>query len=160
MSYLLVDELGMSGSTTMPYQVFKNTSGRAIHIVHIRPHIYKHLAPSGSFYLEVQNYDGVKIAASNALTAAEISADDYYHGYIRFDLNLSLPPSTTDTSSWYRLQLKSTGYSFSESAYIGWCVNFEDYDLDVDYTIAGNLDRPFGVQFWELRNKDIKRVVL
>lgn len=159
MSYLLIDELNET-NTTQNSQGFKNTSGRVIHLVHIRPHIFKHLAPAGSFYLQLQNFIGSKIADSNSLTAAEISSANYFHGYIRFDINASLQPSNSSPLTWYRLQLKSTGYTYDANAFIGWCINYEDFDLDVDYTIGGDLDRPFGLQFWELRNKEVKRVVL
>lgn len=119
---LLVCEL--NGACFQPVTTDENV----IHITAIRPHLYKHLAPAGSFYIQIQDANGKKIANSNSLTAANISASNYFHGYVRFDINASLFPETQ-----YRIALKSSGYSYSDSAYIGWCT---DYDLR-KYTLTG-----------------------
>lgn len=119
---LLVCEL--NGACFQPV----TTGSSVIHVTAIRPHIYKHLAPAGSFYIQIQDANGKKIANSNSLTAANISASNYFHGYVRFDVSASLFPETQ-----YRIALKSSGYSYSDSAYIGWCT---DFDLR-KYTLTG-----------------------
>jgi hypothetical protein len=93
---------------------------RFVDIRHVRPHIYKHAAPAGEFAIQIQTEDGNPMATSNYLDAADISASTYFHGYIRFDLNVHLRPNTD-----FYVALISTGYTFSESAYIGWCNGFD-----------------------------------
>lgn len=96
------------------------TPDRFVDVVHVRPHLYKHLSPSGNFKMQIQNDEGGKISESNTLTAANISSSSYFHGYIRFDIKAHLRPNTE-----YYFALIGSSYTFSESAYIGWCNAFD-----------------------------------
>lgn len=139
--YLMVNEL----NTFDLYQEL-TTPDRVVQVVHLRPHLYKHLAPAGSFYMQVQDTNGKKIKDSNALTAAEISSSNYFHGYIRFDISVTLRPETT-----YRFALMSTGYTFSESAFIGWCNDWDYFRYTRDYTPAYDAQCPLDLEIWDKR---------
>lgn len=139
--YLIVNEL----NTFALYQEM-TTPDRVIQVVHLRPHLYKHLAPAGSFYMQIQDENGKKIVDSNSLSANDISASNYFHGYIRFDISATLRPETT-----YRFALKSTGYTFSESAYIGWCNDWDHDRYARDYTPANESVYPLDLEIWDKR---------
>lgn len=125
------------------------TPNRVVQMVYVRPHIYKHLAPAGSVYFQLQSEDGKKIADSDALTAAQISSANYFHGFVRFTLKHSLAPDT-----YYRLAMKTTGYTFSESAYFGWC---NGWDLGVypeGVTRLSDTLAPLNFEIWERKHSE------
>ena len=93
---------------------------RNVDIVHVRPHLYKHGSPSGTFAVQIQNSSGRVIATSNYLSYSDISSATYFHGYIRFDLDAHIRPLST-----IYIALVSDSYTFSESNYIGWCNAYE-----------------------------------
>lgn len=112
-------------------------------IVAVRPHLVKYGNPAGSFYLEIQDQSANPIATSNALTAAEISSASYFHGHVKFDVSATIRLGRT-----FRVALKSTGYTFSESNYIGWCNDYDSriYSLGFDDPAIDQM--PLDVQIW------------
>lgn len=88
----------------------------------IRPHLLKFGNPTGTLTLQLQDAFGKKIQDFETLNISSIPAGNYYHGYIRFQNNVPLKADETYTIAL----IPGGGYSFSESAYIGWC---KDYDL-------------------------------
>lgn len=88
----------------------------------IRPHLYRHGAPTGTLTIQLQDDSGKKIQDIETINISAIPAGNYYHGYIRFQSNVPIKAYTTYTIAL----IAGGGYSFSESAYIGWC---KDYDL-------------------------------
>lgn len=114
---LLVWELD---NTFSWFQEFRPTSN--INALAIRPHIYRHNSPAGSLQLKILDENSALIATSNSVTISSIGTDDFFHGYIKFDINVSLRADTR-----YRLQVEGvSGYVFNESAYVGVC---KDHDL-------------------------------
>lgn len=108
--------------------------GRDLQLNAVRPHLYKHRSPAGSLFLEVQDTSGRLIKATETIAISAISAATYYHGVIRFSIDLQLRATAS-----YLLVLKSTGYSFAETGYVGWC---NDYDLrlaEPDYSPAAGI---------------------
>lgn len=121
------------------------TPARAVHIEAIRPHLYKHLAPAGNFKIQILDTDSNLVAESSTLTAADISASNYFHGYVKFTVKCTLSASTN-----YFIQLAATSYTFSGSAFIGWC---NDYDLR-KYTSSGEgIYSPLDMEIWEYKTK-------
>lgn len=121
------------------------TPDRYVHLEAVRPHIYKHLGPSGSFKIQVLDADSNLVAESSTLTAADISASNYFHGYVKFPVKCTLSPSSS-----YFIQLAATGYTFSGSAFIGWCNDFDlrKYDASGDGVYA-----PLDMEIWEYKTK-------
>lgn len=87
----------------------------------VRPHLYRHGHPDGSLQIEVLDDSDTVIGTSNSVPISTIGSQDYFHGYVRFDVNAGLK-----RDQFYKFRLLTSGYTFSESAYIGWC---GDYDL-------------------------------
>lgn len=121
------------------------TPDRHTHLEAIRPHIYKHLAPSGSFKIQVLDANSNLVAESSTLTAADISASNYFHGYVKFPVKCTLSANTN-----YFIQLAATGYTFSGSAFIGWC---NDYDLRKYDSVLDGVSSPLDMEIWEYKTK-------
>ena len=75
MSSLVVHELGLTGAfgNTELKQLI-TVDDRDLDIVHIRPHLYRHLSPTGSLYMQVQDTNGKKIVDSAAVSIAALKA--------------------------------------------------------------------------------------
>lgn len=102
-------------------ELIQELSGDDLSIVEaVRLHLYKHGAPGGSLFVEIRDEQSQLIATSETISIGSISEMMYFHGQVRFNINVYLRPA-----SIYQLVLKSSGYSFSEGAYVGWCLDFD-----------------------------------
>lgn len=90
-------------------------------VEHIRPHLYKALSPSGSLQIQVWDSNQKVVASSSAVAISSISAANYFHGEVRFDISVNLRANAS-----YYVSLVSTGYTYSSTDFIGWIT---DYDL-------------------------------
>lgn len=111
----------------------------------IRVHLYKHNNPVGSLKLEIRDNNNKVIATSNTVNISEI-AGQFYHGLITFEVSVSL-----QKESDYRLYLSSTGYSFAESAYIGWCNSYDQLSYESEYQNTNSLYAPMSFEIWSLK---------
>jgi hypothetical protein len=144
---LVVHELGIEGTAELIQQV---SSDRNTILYAIRPHLYRHNFPTGSLKVQVLDDSDDVVAESETLSIADISpGSNFYHGYVRFYINGGLSKDRT-----YKIKLVGTGgYIFDESAYVGWC---NDYDLQKyprDYTPSGALTSPLDLEIWERKTK-------
>jgi hypothetical protein len=138
---LIVHELEAAGVS----QVL--TPAKNIIVEAVRPHLYRHLNPSGN--LKVEIYDGVTlVATSEEIDISDIaSGSNYFHGYVRFYINAYLE---ADTAYTFKL-VGGDGYTFDNAAYIGWCNDFDliKYETETPETVA--LNRPLDIEIWERR---------
>lgn len=127
MSVLLVHELGITGgyNNGLVRQCFTVGETR-MDITAVRFHLYKHLAPAGSVYVQLQDIGGAKIKDSEVITLASISAANYFHGIVRFLLPASLARRTT-----YCLELKGVGYTYGAGAHIAGVQERDSIGLEV-----------------------------
>jgi len=143
MTTLVVEEL----KTTLTQEV-TFTLPRRSHIHAIRPHLYVHNAPAGAFSFSVlDSSDNVLITktftAANVYTAlgtANLYARAYYT--ILFDNKVHLP------SAIYKLRLSASGYTFSNSSYLGWVRDHEDLKVTLGYTPTSDLANPLSYETW------------
>ena len=129
-------------------QDFTINLNRRYTIAGIRPYLYIHNAPAGTFTLKIK--DGATELASKGFTSSQIktelsTTDNYAHIWkgIIFDTPLLLSKGA------YTIELSSSDYSFSESSYIGWIKEFENIFNETD---GGNIDlfsNPFSFQLFE-----------
>lgn len=142
---LIVHELGAYGLATLT-QRLTTPADRDVRVGALRPHLLKFLAPAGSLYMEIRKTDTTLISTSSVVTIAAITADtgNYFHGYVAFPIYCTL---ARDTS--YDFILASTGYTFAEAAWIGWCNDFDLQKYDRDYTPANFEDCPLDIEVWE-----------
>lgn len=119
-----------------------------IDVTNIRPHIYKHLAPAGSLSIEIRDTNNRVIATSNSVTITDISGSNYFHGYVKFDINAHLKSGES-----YYIALKSSGYTFSEAAWVGWCTDYDLRKYDADYSQATGFCSAMDLEIWEKRDR-------
>lgn len=127
--------------------VHSATTERRMIIKAIRPHIYKHLSPSGTFTMTIsQNGDDL---GSKDFTSASIEGDgpatatNYFHGPVALIFD---SPIVVNRGA-FEITLSSSGYTFSEAAYIGWIAEHEN--IVNNFTSTGNtLDNPLSVEIW------------
>jgi hypothetical protein len=112
-------------------------------VAYIRPHLYKHNAPSGSITLVVKNTSDSVLYTSDALTITDISTANYFHGYVRFAIPFVMIKDTT-----YRIYINSSGYTYNDSAFIGWCNDFDLHKYNLNYTPVCSTDRPLDLEVW------------
>lgn len=141
---LLVHEL----KTTLTQRI---TIGKDnIDLYAIRPYLLFYAAPAGSLKLQVRDLAGNLVAESETLSVAAIKAAipslGHDHGFVRFLITVMLRKNTQ-----YDIVLVPTGYSFNESAYVGWCNGFDLAKVGTDYTPSAGWSSALNMEFWGTR---------
>ena len=125
------------------------TPDKPMFLYAIRPHLYRHNFPAGSLTVQILDTNKKLVGESETLNISEIDMDDgsapnnFYHGYVRFLIDTPLQSNTI-----YWIRLNYTGYSFSESAYIGWCTDWEHRKYDADYTANSGFGGALDMEIW------------
>lgn len=127
------------------------TIPKSIMVGGIRIYVYAHNTPSGNFQLAIK--DGATTIATFSFTASQVqtafnTTDDYFHGWHSLDMGdfVSLNAGT------YTFELSDTsGYTFSDSSFLGWVKIFENRPFPINYTISSFTDCPFGLEIWSYR---------
>jgi len=123
------------------------TGSKAIQLYAIRPHLYRHNAPVGSVTVQVQDMLGNVIGSSDTIAISSIGSGTYWHGYQRFLISTMLQKNTS-----YQIALvASGGYTFSESAYVGWCNDFDLRKVPATFTPNFGTNGALDMEFWETK---------
>ncbi len=143
MSTLLLSEC--KPSAYQPIKADKN-----MYVVALRPHLYIHGNPAGNVKVQIQDANGYVVAESATETIANLKTLgaytlDYVHGYFRFYVNASL----IDQVSYRLAVVCGGGYSFSESAYVGVCLDWDDTKISLNYTPVNKFQYPLDFEIWE-----------
>lgn len=132
--------------TTLSQTVTWNKSARAI-LGGIRPYIYIHNAPSGTFTFKVKK--GSDVIASKSFSSSDAktdmnTTDDYIHMWkaLQFD------NPTAINKGEYTIEMSASGYSYASGGFIGWVKEYEN--LIADGTFGTN--EPLAVQLWVYRD--------
>lgn len=127
-------------------------------VVAIRPHLIRFNNPAGSVRMQVLDSSKRLIAQSALASIATVDVDDavvgedFVHGYVRFYLNVPMKAGTT-----YWIRLVGSGYTFSESAYLGWCNDFDLRKVPVLYDQNGDWEAALDVELW-VRRRSLRGV--
>ncbi len=136
---LLVEELKASGV------IQEMTPTKNIIVEAIRPHLYRHLFATGSLKVQVLDSMDVLLGESATVDISDIGDLDYFHGYVRFLVNAALQANET-----YKFKLVGDdGYTFDESAYIGWCNGFDLAKYPNSYSPTTDLSNSLDLEIWE-----------
>ena len=141
MSYLVLDPLE-AAALTQTFQVEER-----IQVEAVRPWLYFHNDPSGTFTVSIR-YNG-NVIGSKSFTMEEIKTlagwgdNEYHHGFIKFDFGGILNP-TVD----YQIELSSSGYTYDPNSYIGWVKPHENLINTLTDTVTYADENPFGFQLW------------
>jgi hypothetical protein len=140
MTKLVVEELKATLSQTVTL-----TEQKRFLIEAVRPYIYMHNAPAGTFTIKIRQ-SGNELASKD-FTSSEIKSDlsttdNYAHLWkvIRFDNPIQLDRDE------YEIELSSTGYTFSNSSYIGWIKEHENRFNKTDGSELSSLYGPYSYQ--------------
>ncbi|RTL05230.1 hypothetical protein EKK58_08765 [Candidatus Dependentiae bacterium] len=116
-------------------------------IVALRPHLYIHGSPSGTVKVQILDTNNRVVTESSSVSISTLKTLDYAHKYYRFDLSANL---SQDTS--YKLAVVCEGgYSFSESAYVGVCLDWDNRKSSVGYSPSTSYEQPLDIEVWERR---------
>lgn len=136
MTTLVVEEL----QTTLS-QEFTISRSKRYHISGLKMYLVMYNAPSGTFTATIKS--GATTIASKSFTSGDIqsdlsTSDSYAHVWkaLVFDNNVILDKGT------YTLELSSSGYTFSESAYMGWVKEHDQIFFGTDYTVNNIWEYP------------------
>lgn len=145
MTQLLVHDLG-----TYLAQDFTVLADKRIIVEAVRPYLYFHNSPSGTFTLSL--YKGATLIDSASITSSEIqtalaTSNNYFHAYSRFDFENH--PVLNEGA--YTLKLTASGYINSSSSYIGWVALHEDLINNITYTPNSDSENPLTFQLWGYR---------
>lgn len=145
---LLVEEFD---STPLRQEITIGTQD--LYLNTVRPHLYKHNSPSGELVLRLLDSNQRVIKETSALTVAAWEAAesllDFAHQYVSFEIDTPLKSGTT-----YYVELEAQGgYSFSESAYLGWCYDYDLRKVSADYTPNAGYNSAFDFEFWARKNQ-------
>lgn len=139
---IIMDEL----KTTLTHNA---TAIRPMTIAAIRPYLYKHRSPSGTFTFSITQNSATLISESFDSAEMEslvddISATNFYHGAYKIEFSSPIRVIRGD----FQIVLSHSGYAFSESAYLGWIREHER--LVNEFTSPNNYAKhPLAVEVWE-----------
>ena len=140
MTTLVIDEL----RTTLEqdFEILER-----MQITTIRPVLYIHSAPAGSVIIKIKSGSTVLSEATMLISdiISEGSLSDYSWGSFSFTLNeeIVLHPETT-----YTIELSGSGYSYSDSSYIGMVKPHENEINELQDSTANPLENAFGFELW------------
>jgi hypothetical protein len=141
-STLLLDEL----RTTLDQDF---TVSKRINLVHVYPKLYLHNDPSGTFTLTVK--EGSTTLSSNTFTMAAIKSgaslndNEFHTGFFQVTLT---NPVVLNKDVTYTIEISASGYTFSESSYLGWEKEWDDYTNTFSVSITGEDQSPFAYRLW------------
>lgn len=119
-----------------------------LNVVAIRPHLYRHGNPAGSLKLQILDSNEKLITESETVDISDIGTLTYFHGYVRFNVNVALK-----SGSLYWVRLVGNGYTFNESAYVGWCNDYDLQKVDRTYTPNGDWQAALDLEIWTRTRK-------
>lgn len=110
----------------------------------VRPHLYVHNTPSGSFTVTLENSDSQVFATSNTIAISTVSATNFFHGYIKFDFDAAVH---VDDNFFVAITM-SGGYTFAEANYVGWCKDFDLRKYTPDFTPNVGFSSALDLEIW------------
>lgn len=151
MTQLVIDEVRSTHSLTQDVTLKRHGRTR---IKYIRLHLMGYNSPSGDLRLRVLKDATSRGSVTQSVSDIETQVDAdlgtahaFWHGFVRFEFDSVLVFNESDV-----IELELTGvngYTFSESAYIGWRKEHEDYTNELADEDSGTFEKPFAYQLWE-----------
>lgn len=144
MSTLILEEL----ETILDQEINIKTQ---LNVATIRPHLYFHNNPAGTFYLNVYNDSGLVKSfsfSSNDVKVASGLTHSYFHSYF----SIPMTPFVLSRGT-YNIKLESSGYTFDPNSFIGWCKDLKP--TGNTYGFIGNYtSNPFSFTIVEYKPRE------
>lgn len=112
-----------------------------------------HNSPAGTFTVNLKS--GLNTLASKSFNSDDIKTsldtiDSYAHVFypIIFSENVILEKGS------YDIELTASGYTFSDSAYIGWIKEYDIYN-EFETVPTNQLDNPYGFRILTIDNREL-----
>jgi len=143
-------QLAVSELVNTLTQEFTYTKQSRCIVDSIRPYLYIHNNPSGTFYFDIIQ-SGTTIATSSFTSSTLYSAlsttDLYAHLFYKltFDKDFILNKGT------YTIKMRHTGYSYLDSSFIGWVHMHDDPINDYTYNAVVDNQLPLTFEIYEKR---------
>ncbi len=145
MSTLVIERL----KTTLS-QSFTYTDNKRHTIKAIVPRLVMFNAPAGTFTFSIKS--GVTTLASKTFTSAEIKSDlSTSDNYAWLWKVIDFSGIVQLESGTYSLEISSSGYTFTESSYLGWIRDHDDPFNTGDGNNSFFSENPFGFRIYELK---------
>jgi len=117
----------------------------------IAPYLYMHNAPAGTFTLAIKR--GSETAFSASFTSADIkaslaTANNFAHVFFPI---VPSEPLHLDRDT-YLVELSATGYTATDSSFLGWIQQHEDLNNILDYVPSGDDQNPLALRIKRIRN--------
>jgi hypothetical protein len=140
---LLVEELISEIS-----QEFQLIGGKIFHANGIRPYLYAHNNPLGTFTFTLLS--GVNELSSVSFTSSQLysalqTSDDFIH--LVYDLEF--PHVLPLKNGVYKLKLTASGYTFNPDCFLGWVKEHEDLKFPVSTIPTSDDQNPLTFELWE-----------
>jgi len=157
MSTLIVEELGLDAATELKQSM---TATKDLLIKNIRPHLYRHNTAAGSVIVDIRDTaSGDTIATSNTLAISSLiitggSGLAFVHAYFNFAINANIKDGAN-----FDIVLKSSGYTFAEGSYVGWCKDFDLRKYTAGYSPNKGFRSAFDLEIWTLEETGRERSI-
>lgn len=140
MSSLLVDKL----VTELTHEIRLNGNSR-IHIAAIYPYLFLYNSPAGTFTLSILS--GATTIFSQSFDSATIkismsTVNDYAHVFYPI-----IPPNPLPIEpGLFTIKLSASGYTPTESSYLGWIKQHENLQNVLEYTPVNDTYNPYALR--------------
>jgi len=145
MSTLVVDEL----ITTLVQEI---KIQRPITLAGLRPWLYSHDDPNGSFDFGI--YRDSNLVKNFTFTVAELKTamgvtQPYFHGHYAIPITPFVLPRGT-----YELRFSGSGYTYNTNKFIGWCKDIDPHGKTYG-TIENYTSNPYSFTLIEYKNREL-----
>jgi len=160
MTTLVIDELRNSLPLTQKINLVNELRSR---VSAIRLHLMGFNNPTGDIKMAILRDDVEVDSVTQSLATIKASIDaalgvseDYWHGMILFQLDETI---VLERGQDIKIQLEdSTGYTFSESSYLGWVKEHENLkNTRFEDDPLNPFENPFTFELWKYKNEQDTR---
>ena len=132
-------------------QDLRYNSAKRCQIAAFIPYIYMHNSPSGTFIFELLNEDAEVIFSqsfdSAGIKQSLVTTNNYAHVFYPI-----VPTNPIQIErGLYTIKLSATGYTPSDSSYLGWIQQYENVQNVMDYVPASDAENSLAIRIkkWE-----------
>lgn len=127
-------------------QSFNYGLNERVHVASIAPYLYMSDAPAGTFTVDLTGPNGVVI--SKSFTSSDIktslsTTDNFAHVFYPI-----IPENPVHIEyGAYTIKLTATGYTATDSSFIGWIQQHENLNNSLSYTPSDDSKNPLSIRF-------------